>query len=368
VSAKKILFSHESVSECAYICLSAFVLCLLWSGVVKFSASSSDHPVAESASPEELLVLAKPLNGLDESGAKSWHIKAKFEMFDTDGDNVDSGEFEEIFFGPKNYKRSYTGPTFNQTDIATPQGLYRSGAQKWPEWLFWKVRAVVVEPMELNLESGTNKLERVSKDLGTTKLTCVFVKQQLSPGMKLVSGSEVDTQPRYCFATTKPVLRLSAEKNGLNTVVYNDLFNFQGRYVGRNVQLIVSGKVRLTIHVESLVDLRDAKSEMFVPPPDAEGPITGVVHASRGMLRVVSSSTPQYPLIALRNHVTGVVKVKVAVGKDGHVQSATAASGPAELSGAAEKCVAKWVYEPLVIMGERVEAEQTVELNFSMSP
>ena len=55
-----------------------------------------------------------------------------YDKYDEDGDNVDSGTYEEYWVSPKQYRLSYSSQDFTQTDIATEDGLFRTGEQKWP--------------------------------------------------------------------------------------------------------------------------------------------------------------------------------------------------------------------------------------------
>jgi hypothetical protein len=55
------------------------------------------------------------------------------------------------------------------------------------------------------------------------------------------------------------------------------------------------------------------------------------------------------------------VKVDIVVGKNGHVISAHAYSGPAEGYKACENAVRKWIFKPYVVLDKAVEVDQKVE-------
>jgi hypothetical protein len=86
------------------------------------------------------------LNGLQSVDLLPWHIVVAYDQFDEDGDNINSGVYEEYWAGPKKYKRSYKSDRFNQTDYATDKGLYRRGDQQWPDRAHLQVRAAVITP------------------------------------------------------------------------------------------------------------------------------------------------------------------------------------------------------------------------------
>jgi hypothetical protein len=81
---------------------------------------------------EELLLSAAQVNGLEAPGLKPWHILATFDKFDEDGDNVDSGTYEEVWISARQYRVTHTSKDFTQTDVATDAGLYRTGNEKCP--------------------------------------------------------------------------------------------------------------------------------------------------------------------------------------------------------------------------------------------
>jgi TonB family protein len=83
--------------------------------------------------------------------------------------------------------------------------------------------------------------------------------------------------------------------------------------------------------------------------------------------RIVKQADPVYPPIARAAHVSGEVKLKVEIGKDGHVTGSKVISGPPMLIGAARECVEEWVYEPVVVDGQAVLATTIVTINFDPS-
>jgi TonB family protein len=74
------------------------------------------------------------------------------------------------------------------------------------------------------------------------------------------------------------------------------------------------------------------------------------VHAedsrAQGMRAVVHRTPPNYPEIARRLNLCGVVMVKVAVAADGHVKSTSVVSGNPILGQAASTAVREWIFAP----------------------
>jgi hypothetical protein len=63
------------------------------------SSPGASEPISREVVPQdarELLLAAARVNGLDAPGLKPWHILVSYDKFDEDGDNVDSGTYEEF--------------------------------------------------------------------------------------------------------------------------------------------------------------------------------------------------------------------------------------------------------------------------------
>jgi TonB family protein len=83
---------------------------------------------------------------------------------------------------------------------------------------------------------------------------------------------------------------------------------------------------------------------------------------------IVNRVDPVYPPEAKQNHIQGLVRFTVIVGKDGTVQSITLVSSPdALLTKAAQDAVQQWVYRPTLLNGDPVEVVTTVDVNFTLS-
>lgn len=62
--------------------------------------------------------------------------------------------------------------------------------------------------------------------------------------------------------------------------------------------------------------------------------------------RVTKMTQPQYPALALRMRVEGVVKLETVVNGDGRVEDVKVLSGHTLLKSTALECVKQWQYEP----------------------
>jgi periplasmic protein TonB len=82
--------------------------------------------------------------------------------------------------------------------------------------------------------------------------------------------------------------------------------------------------------------------------------------------QLVAQVTPLYPEEIRRQHVEGIVKVHVIVGKDGSVRSATLVSGPAMLEPSAINAILQWKFAPTLFGGQAIEVEEVITVLFRL--
>jgi protein TonB len=75
--------------------------------------------------------------------------------------------------------------------------------------------------------------------------------------------------------------------------------------------------------------------------------------------------TPEYPKEARDQRIQGTVQLHIIVGKDGKVLQAELISGHPVFAQAALEAVRKWEYKPVLLNGEAVEVDTTVDIVFS---
>jgi TonB family protein len=73
--------------------------------------------------------------------------------------------------------------------------------------------------------------------------------------------------------------------------------------------------------------------------------------------KAVANPTPEYPEIARRMNINGVVKVELVIGADGTIKSAKVLGGHPVLADAVQKALQKWKYAP-------GPSETTMQLEF----
>jgi len=82
--------------------------------------------------------------------------------------------------------------------------------------------------------------------------------------------------------------------------------------------------------------------------------------------RVLNKVRPEYPKKARQEHIEGIVRLHVVVGKDGAPHDLTVIAGDPLLTEAALKAVRQWRFEPSLQFGKAVAVETTIEVYFSL--
>jgi hypothetical protein len=300
-------------------------------------------PGADAVDLPNWLAKEAAINGLESPGLLPWHIVVSYDQFDEDGDNVHSGVYEEYWAGDKEYKRTYQSDNLNQTDYATADGLFRQGDQKWPDPAQVQVRSEVITPFYYATTLEGFRGRNVERAFSGYKFQCVFVEK----------GQGVSDPAQYCFESGDSALRYSRGAGWFQTV-YNRIEKFQGRNIARQVDVTDGGKPYLKLRVETLELLSPVDDARFSPPHDAIGPLGGRISGVQ-LIPISLPALVQWPASLRQQHFE--VHVDIAVGKDGHVISAHATSGPPEGYKACEDLVRKWLFRPYLILDKPVEVE-----------
>lgn len=285
------------------------------------------------------------LNGLHSADLQPWHIVVTYDQFDEDGDNVHSGVYEEYWAGAKKYKRIYKSDNLNETDYATEKGLYRLGDQQWPDRAQLQVRSEIVDPFSYAATLVGFHGRTVERTFSGYQLQCVLLEKD----------SEISNPTQYCFEPDGSVLRYSKGFGWFQTV-YNDIAPFQGRSLAQAVEVTDGGKPYLKLRVATIELISHVDDADFVPPPTAIGPLGDRVSGVHPV--PIKRGFPQWPASLRSQHFT--VTAEVVIGKDGHVVSVHAVSGPTEGYKACEDSARKWVFKPYLILDKPVEVEAKI--------
>ena len=82
--------------------------------------------------------------------------------------------------------------------------------------------------------------------------------------------------------------------------------------------------------------------------------------------RIIIAPRPEYPVLAQRAGIQGIVRLQVRVTKDGHVEVEKVLEGEPVLADAAIMAVKQWQANPAWVAGKKVEVISTVKFNFQL--
>jgi len=103
------------------------------------------------------------------------------------------------------------------------------------------------------------------------------------------------------------------------------------------------------------------------PPATGEAPKR--VRVSQGVSTglLVYKVQPVYPPEARREGIQGQVVLQAVISKEGRIAGLKLISGPKELAPAAIGAVEQWRYKPYLLMGNPVEVDTEILVNFTLS-
>jgi TonB family protein len=75
---------------------------------------------------------------------------------------------------------------------------------------------------------------------------------------------------------------------------------------------------------------------------------------------------PTYPVLARETHIEGRVSLACIIGRDGLIKRIEVKEGHPLLIQAATEAVSQWKFRPLMLNGQAVEMETTVNIDFQL--
>jgi protein TonB len=102
------------------------------------------------------------------------------------------------------------------------------------------------------------------------------------------------------------------------------------------------------------------------PPPGAATTKSGIVRVGGDVKRprVISAPPPEYPSLAARGGITGVVVLEAIIDEHGNVINLRVVSGNGMLINAALKAVKQWKFEPSYLNGVPISVQMEVDVSF----
>ena len=121
-----------------------------------------------------------------------------------------------------------------------------------------------------------------------------------------------------------------------------------------------------------------AGSPAIAPPTPSERPVAAAPAASAAPIRVrqgglvkpavvVHRVEPQYPEMARKMRVAGVVELEGVIGTDGRLRELRVVNGHPLLARAALEAVRQWIYAPTTLNGDPVEVIAPITVTFRLN-
>jgi hypothetical protein len=278
-----------------------------------------------------------------------WRIVITYDQFDEDGDNVHSGTYQEIWAGSNKFRISYKADDLDQLDYATAQGLYRLGDQQWPNSTQEQISKEAMNPFFETADLERPQLHQTSEKFGDHILECAMIEK---------GAGGISNPLQYCFSPGTKELRYK-RGSGWYQTAYNDIVSFSGISFAKSIDVYNGGKPYLRLRVQRIELAPEVTDAEFIPPVDAKKLGGQTVSGVRPTL--LKPSFPAWPDSLKQQQFS--VTVEILIGKDGHVASAHATSGPQSAYKAAEETARKWVYKPYLVLGEPAEVTMKIVLS-----
>jgi len=205
-------------------------------------------------------------------------------------------------------------------------------------------------------------LVRRERKVGKEKLECVSFTSPVRSNLQV----NEDSYPAECFGASLPVLRVFI--HGSQQIVHNQLIQFQGHFIAKNVQVWNQGKTLADLELDEVETLKQSPESVINPPSSALLVDLTQIRLNQGKTQfppLLQIAIPAYPDVAKGRRVQGMVTIKATIGADGHVENPEVVNGPMELRAASLDAVRQWIYSPLYVMGKPTPVETEIHVIFS---
>jgi TonB family protein len=351
-----------------------FFVALFLPAAFQATSQSAPTPLADlPKDPRAVLDLAAPLYDFNDPTLKPWHLKATYQLFDENGKPTEQGTYEYWWASPKVYRTSWMRPSAMSTSWAAPDGTIHQKETGGPLRYFERdVHAILLPflPAPSVQDSGRMKLDLKTIGEGQSTLVCVTTVQQFEQNGVLKAPPSA-TPDYYCFEPATKALRLKYSHS--ITTEYNHIVKSQGRYLARQVDVLIGKQKEFSISIET-IDGMDPSALALIPPEDS-----AVVHEpvrepdgkqSNNNVKfgsLVKKTPPYYPPMAKAAHEQGTVVLVATIGTDGKLHDLEVLASPSSLlRDSAIEAVKRWEYIPYLLNGQPVEVETTVNVIFTL--
>ncbi len=168
------------------------------------------------------------------------------------------------------------------------------------------------------------------------------------------------------MVTEPPKLRASAPPRAIDPTALVPIVAPEGISPEKGLSIASEHVALFEGVIDGFVGADSSIIETAPPPVREQAPQP--VRISRGIQAPakIKDATPEYPDIARRNRVQGLVILEAVIGVDGRVQRARVLRSVPLLDQAALNAVHSWEYTPTLLDGRPVPVIMTVTVNFKL--
>jgi TonB family protein len=190
-----------------------------------------------------------------------------------------------------------------------------------------------------------------------------------------MAAGAVDGRERYARSLLRlaSVLSTEAPAAALHAMGIFDSRDFERRIMNLTEKRIEIRGLRRMIVIAAcgLIAIAACASatalRVVVDDSAADSSATKPKHVDVKMMKIVHQVTPQYPVQAKTDRLSGKVVLDAIIGKDGTVENIKVQQSLREdCDRAAIDAVRQWKYEPVMLNGEPTEVETSITVTFSL--
>lgn len=334
-------------------------------------SAASEHTPPSSAKinalAHRLMEAGLKKNALAGDELKPWHLKIDYQVLEAPLPKPASGSVEEWYLNSGQWRR------VSQGSIASLNGSewsmskfehYQSKGEFSHRALNLRVARPVIDPLyqAANIKPDYEMEVRANKTAGLV-LYCVMV---VNPERYADKANPDFLFPMMCF-DDKNRLRLTSTSD--TVVQFDDLQEFQGRAVARDVKVLLRGNLVAEMKVSLLEPLTTTDVAVVAPPKNAVSePYT--IEPGHPMPESVFEVGAHVPLQPNGFPYQGMVPVSIVIHKDGSVKtrSGMAWGSGQNLLDAIGSAVNQWKFKPYIVDGQAVDVGYTVLYDLDAKP
>lgn len=344
--------------------LLAFLLAIVSTATCTAQSGTAASAPPLPKDPAALLALVAQHNGLNGPSLKPWHIRATYQLYDAKGNPTEKGVFEEWWNSPKEYKLSFSRPSYHMQLVVNAKGTFISGDDviPYPEYL---VKRLYLHTIFMEPPSKTSRFHGKLEKFGSARLYCV---EEISKGLHSTRQMVAHAGfPSYCMEPSSLMLRIYSNY-GVELTEITGIGSLEGRYLAEDAVVYMNRQEYLTIHLDKGESTAQWNPDIFAALPGVSSNphpfATRVIQDTKVIAgNKVTGKDPIYPIVAKENHQSGTVLLFVLIGKDGRIHNIDVVTAPSSsLANSAVRAVKTWKYKPYLLDGHPVRVQTIIRV------